>query len=390
MVAIPWDEILEALKPIVVKVAKKLKKELVFIPVWHSHRNDYVYHIDSGLRKSMYDYMASGEFAKKFGLAFGCDWLIRPSPRGLDMGIYGFLPFYELVHFYGKEKVNKMRVIDLYGIFEKGLKSSSKADVERAVKAANLLINFVFEKCANEQFPKMLAKGSDRFVEAHNALHEKIKNESAPIRQHFFSRFLKASFRGMYISSKGFVGLAISTNPKEFVEQAKEIAAKIGERPFEMAREFGDLKFIDRLIAVFQPKGKREIVASALGGMPAIRVIMTDELRLKKLKLLFHAFRDEMDKFDTETRLARRAGSIFYRPPAVINLYRDEVSKSLRSVCAGYNDERKEVQQIKFGGHKWKEAGARFTKLLETYFITEKEHLPSELNHHHPPRSHAD
>ncbi len=387
MVTVDWALVYEKLSPIIKAIVKKIKKEYVFIPSWHRHRNYYVYHIESDLRKGMYTYLSDLHMLRRFGLVFGVDELISTKERLLDVGVYGFLPFYEIAATHGKEKVGGKQIIDLCGIFAKNIRGKTKAEFEKAVKAANLIINFVLDNCATQDFPKMLVKGSDKFADVYSSLATEV---TAPMyRHHVLSRFLKASFHGMYISSTKFAGLGLSTNPREFLDHTEEIAARIGKEPVQMVKSFKRLKFIDRLIAIFEPQTRRDVVASALGRMPAISTILTDEYRMKRLKLLFNAFKDDMDKFDEETRLTRRTSGILYRPPIIVNVYRDENSNHIRSVCAGYNDEKAEIQQIKFGGHKFLEGHTRFKKLIDKYFVKDYRHLPSEENGHTPMEPHS-
>ncbi|HIJ97833.1 TPA: hypothetical protein H1009_01970 [archaeon] len=388
----------KALEPILNKVVDKAQKELreefVFIPWWHSNPNKYVYHIDPQLRERMYSYLKTDDALKKIGIAFGNELVLSQQHRVIDIGFYGFLPFSKLAHFHGKERLNGKTVAEVCAILEKELTNKKKAG-DKILASARLLANFALQKCADENFPRLLAKGSDDFANAYAELYKEIHNSpygGKEYRQHVLARFLRASFHGLYTSSKGFVGLSISTSPTEFARQAEEIASKIGKESFEVFEKFKrKLRFLDRLIVVFEPNEKQDIVAGALGRLPSINAILTNKVNEAKLRLLMSSFKNDMWYFDTEMRTHHSIKGIpSHRVPTVVNLFPDENAGKVRSVCAGYNMAANAIHQIKFGRKIFGRASVRCRKVAERYNVKDHGHLPSEANHHSVPKPHSD
>ena len=255
-------------------------------------------------------------------------------------------------------------------MFEKGIRSKDISDIEKAAKIGKLLVSFVLNKCGDEDFPKMLVRGSNSFANAYMKLYKDIEDGPHLYEQVVLSRFLKASFQGMYINSSKFVSVALSTNPKEFLKQTEEIASKIGKEPLQAVKGFEKFKFIDKLVAIFEPTGRADIIASALGRMPAVVSVLTDKLRLKKLNILYGSFKEEVEGFDAETRRRHGVDDItYYRVPIVVNVYRDENAKILRSVCTAYNKNTKTPQQIKFLGKLFGKGAVRCLKIADKYFV---------------------
>ena len=382
--AIGWYDLFVFFKPLLEKIYKRVKDEFVFITLWHDHRNAYIYHIHPPLRKEMYDYLKGDNILKKFGLLFGNDQLLNEKRRLIDIGIYAFLPFHEICRRYPEGEVEGKKIIKICEVFATNVEKNNPAGISSAVEAARLLIKFALEKCGDKNFSEMLIGKNKEFAQSYNEFYGMVKD--GPWLDISLSRFLKGSFRGMYISSEGFVGLAISTKAKELKDQGEQVASKISREALRRVQKFEKLEVFQKLFAVFSPKEKREKVAEALESYPYMSVIMTDKARYRKLIALFDAFKKQLYGFDFEIRESFNADAPFYyRVPIIVNVYRDDNSEKIRSVCAGINDDlllpggRFGVQQIKYSMAKFALAKKRCIGIVDRYFCRQtKNPLPSE------------
>lgn len=375
--AIAWYDLFPYLKPVLEWLFKKWKEEFAFIPLWGGHKNRYLYHIDPECRDTVYRYLADDDILKKVGLVFGND--LAHGGKLFDLGIYAFMPFYELYQAHGKKtvidanngKAKEYKVHELCNIVGKNIKSSGKEDIEKAVKASKLLIKFALENCHSEDFGDLLLVPEDGyFAEAYKKVFEGVKEKSPQYKVRVLSRFLKASFRGMYVSSEGFAKLSLSARPSEAKEQAELIASKIGPSAAAFVKKVGRSNAFKKLIEVFENAKKADT--------QSINFVVTDSARALRLKMLFEAFKDLIYDFDNEVR--RKCSTPAYRVPIILNVYRDESSGILRSLLAGYNEQSKEprVQQIKCNKKKFSAALKRCLATATKYCIFMEELLPSE------------
>ncbi len=369
------------LVPIIKAVIKKLKKEFVFISVWHGHKNKYIYHIDNKARDAMYGYLEDEkEVLKKIGLVFGNDRVISTWEKLYDIGIYAFLPFYEIYRNYGTKKmlVNEKicTIAEICKMVAKNIKAENKDDLKKAVFGSELLIKYVLTRLNDVNFVNLLVPANKDFAKAYISLWKDIGAKPGGYESIVMSRFVKASFRGMYISSEGFSKLALTANPSEAYEQAEQIASRIGKSPAEFVQKIEGLSVFEKLVAVFEPKVSRKKVEKELGKPPSLSFILTDKIHYARLEMLFGSFKDFIYDFDREMRASVNGKQ--YRIPIIVNMYRDENAKKLRSVSAAYNEEKKMPQQIRFTKSKFGNAFKRCAAIASKYSVYQEELLPSE------------
>ncbi|HIJ98399.1 TPA: hypothetical protein H1005_00445, partial [archaeon] len=237
------------------KFAKWLKTNFVVIPLW-TGKIEYLYHIhedekdeSKDERKKMYDYLKDADALKDFGFVFGNE-LNYNGAR--DIGVYGFLPFFEINHYYGNARIPKKKIeeicillkggvepshfrggtiADICNVFEKNIypENPSKKNIYCAIAAAKLLLKFVFEECtkkSSKDFKRMLSNPEGVFAHVYERLYESAPNVGE-MRNKWMSRFLKASLRGMYASSEGLVVYRFTTKPLEAAAQVKDIAERM-------------------------------------------------------------------------------------------------------------------------------------------------------------------
>lgn len=379
-------EVFTFLLPYLKKLYARLKKEFVFISLWHGHAHRYIYHIHPPLRDAMYDYLEHDHILKKFGLAFGNDKMISSRDNLLDIGIYALLPFYEIYEKRGNDLIDGRKVSDVCREFAQSINNDSKSGSEASKKYAESLIKFVLEKCADEKFAEMLIESRGEFAGVYNELYNVANEKPQPKKEKILARFLKGSFRGMYINSEGFVGLALSTDKEAMESQIGEIASKIGPAAVKGVRDAGKMSVFQKLIAIFNPKEKRENVALALDRKFYMSVIMTDIKRYRKLDALFNSFKNIVYGFDLEVgQTFKRPAKFYKKVPVIVDIYRDENSRRTRSVCSALNDQivlaggRNNIQQIKFSPARFGGAKERCKGIVMHYYCMDmSKELPSE------------
>jgi len=362
-------------------------KEMSYILCWHRNKYNYFYHIEDSLREKLEKELrwAKKNPLRSVGLVFGHEQYHKGKKRDskwlkkfYEIGFFGFVPLSKIKFHYGRRQLgDDYTVADLCNEFERCVNDQNE-DKNKVESAVNKMYDFFMGNCANKKFTKMLLDNNSAFAKAWEEVLEK-KEDDWVEDDNFKVKFLKASFKGIYRKADWFQKAIIGESIADIVEKAQlneedtetflkgqfeKLAAQKGQ-PNEL--EELERQYLEEELKIYRTGDKRDRIKykkrKSMGTRSLIfpTFIVTRKEWKEHYTRILKTISEKLGVFDNRFRGAKK------RVPVFLSIYKYR-GHDLRSVCLAYNQEVKDVQQIRHVSlEKYVEPEKRFKSLMKKY-----------------------